>query len=136
MHYAIRLLPVLLLVGLSSGQTAVQTSVCELAQQSKKFAQTTVRIRATVQTDFIEHTMIVDRNCPKIAASLWIPHELDNTKGVEQLRAVLRRQWMDSTSKIPGVDAEMTGDFIVEGKRRYFRVRSIDSVTPVLTTDR
>jgi hypothetical protein len=128
-NLAFQALSVVLALGsICAGQTAVQANICELASRPRTFSKVEVQLIATVVTDFIEHTMVFDKGCPAIVANLWIPHELDNASEVRQLRAELRRSFDSNPRRGARVDTKMTGTFLVEGKRRYFRVKSIDSI--------
>jgi hypothetical protein len=53
----------------------VETNVCDLVKRSNHFDKANVRVRAVVMIDLIEHTMLVDNECPAKGVSLWIPHE-------------------------------------------------------------
>ena len=71
----------------------VETTVCDLVKRSTHFDKANVRVRAIIMSDLIEHTALVDNECPGKGISLWIPHELDDSADVRALRSELRSQW-------------------------------------------
>ena len=75
----------------------VETTVCDLVKRSIHFDKADVRVRAIVMSDLIEHTMLVDDECPARGISLWIPHELDDSTDVRALLSELRSQWALAT---------------------------------------
>lgn len=106
----------------------VETTVCELVRRPNRFANASVRIRAVVMSDLIEHTVLVDNACPARGISLWIPHELDDAANVQKLRSELRRQWTEHSYETQ-VNAVFTGTFLHERNKRYLKVSSIERPT-------
>jgi hypothetical protein len=110
----------------------VETNVCDLVKRSNHFDNANVRVRAVVMSDLIEHTMLVDNECPARGISLWIPHELDDSTDVKALRSELRSQWTTPPSNTQ-VSAVFDGTFLREDRRLYVKVVSIDhmELTPI-----
>jgi len=48
----------------------IETNVCDLAKRPSHFDKSNVR--AVVMSDLIEHTVLVDSECPEKGVSLWI----------------------------------------------------------------
>jgi hypothetical protein len=103
----------------------VETNVCDLVKRSNHFNKANVRVRAVVMSDLIEHTMLVDNECPARGISLWIPHELDDSTDVRALRSELRSQWAIPPSNTQ-VSAVFDGTFLREHRKLYLKVVSID----------
>jgi hypothetical protein len=116
-------------LGAKSGaaKPAVETTVCDLVKRSTHFDKANVRVRATVMSDLIEHTMLVDNECPARGISLWIPHELDDPIDVSALRSELRSQWAIPPSNTR-VSAVFDGIFLREHRKLYLKVLSIDHI--------
>jgi len=104
-----------------------ETNVCDLAKRSNHFDKATVRVRAIVMSDLIEHTMLIDNECPANGISLWIPHELDDSADVRTLRSELRRQWAIPPSN-KKISAAFEGAFLREHRKLYLRVSGIDQI--------
>jgi hypothetical protein len=105
----------------------VETTVCDLVKHSTRFDKANVRVRAIVMSDLIEHTMLVDNECPARGISLWIPHELDESSDVRALRSELRSQWAIRPSNTQ-VGAVFDGIFLRENRKLYLKVLSIDHI--------
>jgi hypothetical protein len=105
----------------------VETTVCDLVKHSTRFDKTNVRVRAIVMSDLIEHTMLVDNECPARGISLWIPHELDDSTDVRALRSELRSQWAIPPSNTQ-IGAVFDGIFLREHRKLYLKVLSIDHI--------
>ena len=105
----------------------VETTVCDLVKHATHFDNANVRVRATVMSDLIEHTMLVDNECPARGISLWIPHELDDSTDVRALRSELRSQWAIPPSNTR-VSAVFDGTFLREHRKLYLKVVSIDHI--------
>ena len=115
-------------LGTASGvakPAVVETTVCKLVKDSSHFNKANVRVRAIVMSDLIEHTMLVDNECPARGVSLWIPHELDDSTDVRALRSELRSQWAIPPSNRQ-VSAVFEGTFLREHRKLYLKVSSID----------
>ena len=109
----------------------IETNVCELVKRSKHFDKANVRVRAIIESDLIEHTDIVDNECPARGISLWIPHELDDSADVRALRSELRKQWAIPASNTK-ISAVFEGRFLREHRKLYFKVFSIDHIDVTL----
>jgi len=105
----------------------VETTVCDLVKRSTHFDKANVRVRAIIMSDLIEHTALVDNECPGKGISLWIPHELDDSADVRALRSELRSQWAIPPSG-KQVSAGFDGIFLREHRKFYFKVSSIDHI--------
>jgi hypothetical protein len=105
----------------------VEKTVCDLVKRATQFDKANVRVRATVVSDLIEHTMLVDSECPGRGISLWIPHELDDSADVRALRSELRSQWAIPPSD-KQVSAVFDGIFLREHRKFYLKVSSIDHI--------
>ena len=105
----------------------VETTVCDLVKRSIHFDKADVRVRAIVMSDLIEHTMLVDDECPARGISLWIPHELDDSIDVRALRSELRSQWAIPPSNTQ-VSAVFDGTFLREHRKLYLKIVSIDHI--------
>jgi len=107
----------------------VETNVCDLVKRSNHFDNANVRVRAIVMCDLIEHTMLVDNECPARGISLWIPHELDDSEGVQTQQSGLRAQWtpgrLTTDTQMRGV---FTGVFLHERKQRFLKVSQVGHV--------
>lgn len=106
---------------------AVETTVCDLVKRSTHFDKVNVRVRAIVMSDLIEHTILVDNECPARGISLWIPHELDDSTNVRALRSELRSQWAIPPSNTQ-VSAVFDGTFLREHRKLYLKVLRIDHI--------
>jgi hypothetical protein len=105
----------------------LESTVCDLVKRSTHFDKANVRVRAIVMSDLIEHTMLVDNECPARGISLWIPHELDDSTDVRALRSELRSQWAIPPSNTQ-VSAGFDGTFLREHGKLYLKVLSIDHI--------
>ena len=84
-------------------------------------------MRAIVISDLIEHTMLVDCECPARGISLWIPHALDDFTDVRALDSELRRQWAIPPSNT-AISAVFEGTFLREHRKLYLRVSDINHI--------
>jgi hypothetical protein len=141
----VKLLTVLLLASLITSSAfgrssrgdkgLVEPTVCGLVEQPKRFANSNVRVKAVVESDLIEHIMLVDTACPAKGVSLWIPHELDDSE-VQTLQAALRAQWTPRRRTTDTqVRAVFTGVFLYEHKKRFFKVSQVEHVEVAPPTD-
>jgi hypothetical protein len=105
----------------------VETTVCDLVKRATQFDKANVRVRATVVSDLIEHTMLVDNECPARGISLWIPQELDDSTDVSALRLELRSQWLIPPSNTQ-VRAAFDGTFLRDHRKLYLKIVSIDHI--------
>lgn len=122
-------LPSVATLGANSGSAkpaVIETTVCDLVKRSNHFDKANVRVRAIVMSA-IEHTILVDNDCPARGISLWIPHELDDSTDVRALRAQLRSQWAIPPSNTQ-VSAVFDGTFLREHRKLYLKVLSIDYI--------
>ena len=103
----------------------VNATVCRLVREPGRFRGKTVRVKALVESDLIEHTMLSDESCQSYGISLWIPHDLDDNADVIALRSVLKEQWKPRAPKTQ-VSGVFTGTFSVEGKKRFLKVSKIE----------
>jgi hypothetical protein len=85
-----------------AGRSASDATVRQLVQTPKEFKGRVVRVRAIVETDLIEHTMLIDGS--------WIPHEADNKADFRELRQSLKDQWKLGVAKTR-ITATFTGTF-------------------------
>jgi hypothetical protein len=119
----------------------VGTTVCDLVKRSTNFEKVNwppagrgwqgtrlhVQVRAIVMSDLIEHTMLVDNDCPASGISLWIPHELDDSTDVRALRSELRSQWAIPPNNTQ-VSTVFDGTLLREHRKLYLKVLSIDHI--------
>jgi hypothetical protein len=117
-------LSVVLVIPTSSAEKVTETTLCELIAQADRFDKQIVRVRADVESDLIEHTILVDQSCESKGVSLWIPHDKDDEIEVRKLRSALKDQWK-SRAKKGRVVAVFTGVFVHEGKKRFLKVSQI-----------
>jgi hypothetical protein len=108
-------------------RAVAEATVCDLVKRSNHFDKRNVRVEAVVMSDLIEHTMLVDNECPARGISLWIPHELDNSMDVRALRSELRGQWTIPPSNTQ-ISAVFDGTFLREHRKLYLKVSSIDHI--------
>lgn len=102
----------------SETHSILDTTVCELVQRSSKFNKKVVRVHASVVTDGIEHTLILDDSCPKVGVSFSTDSSFRQRANYQELRNAILDQ-AASNSKIKKVTATLTGRFIRyrEGRR-------------------
>lgn len=110
-----------------SGNQVIDTTVCELTKQPHQFKNKVVRLRSLVESDMIEHTMLVDESCESYGVSLWIPHDLDDNADFKALRNALKEQWKPGAAKTR-VFGVFTGTFSLEGKKRFLRAAKVEKV--------
>lgn len=117
-------------LGTNSGAAkpiVVETNICDLVKHPSHFDKLNIRVKAIVMTDLIEHTDLVDNECPARGISLWIPHELDDSTDVRALRSELRRQWAIPPSNVE-ISAVFEGTFLHEHRKLYLNVLRIDHI--------
>ena len=108
-------------------EEGVDATVCQLVHAPNRFNGKTVRVKALVESDMIEHTMLVDESCKSYGVSLWIPHDLDDNSEVKELRKALKEQWKPGAAKtrVLGV---FRGTFSIEGKKRFLKVAKAEKI--------
>lgn len=110
-----------------AGRSASDATVCQLVQTPKEFKGRVVRVWAIVESDLIEHTMLIDGSCGSAGIFLWIPHEADNKADFRELRQSLKDRWKPGVAKTR-ITATFTGTFSLEGKRRFLKAWKVENV--------
>ena len=109
------------------GGAGINATVCQLVEEANRFRGKTVRLKALVESDLIEHTTLADESCESHGVSLWIPHDLDDNEDVKTLRKALREQWKPGAAKTR-VSGVFTGTFSVEKKKRFLKVWKVEDI--------
>ena len=117
-------LSVILVIPTSSAEQVTDTTLCELITQADHFNKQIVRVRAAVESDLIEHTILVDKSCKSKGVFLWIPHDKDDEIEIRNLRSALKDQWKPNTKRgrVIGV---FTGVFVHEGRKCFLKVSRV-----------
>ena len=113
--------------GKAEEREAVSGTICQLVHEPNRFKGKTVRVKAIVESDLIEHTMLTDPSCESDGVSLWIPHDLDDNAEVKALRNALKEQWKPGALKTQ-VSGVFTGSLSAEGKKRFLKVSKIEDI--------
>lgn len=121
-------LGLLALISANSGRAQenkppLDKTVCQLIAKPRHFHKIIVHIRASVETDLIEHTILVDTSCKNRGIVLWIPHSLDDDPSVRSLWAALKHH-VEARNGQPVV-ADCVGKFLYQNRKYYLKVSSL-----------
>jgi len=121
----------LLLCALAFGRAKAaqptDTTICQLVKHPQEFNKKVVRVRALVESDGIEHTVLLDESCESQGVVPWVSRENSEHSDIEKLHdAIFRRGRPGTTGKrITGV---FTGTFSWHRRKIPSRVLALKSV--------
>lgn len=108
----------------------VETTICELVKYPSRFTDKLVSVRALVESDGIEHTVLLDESCKSHGVVAWIPEESSKHSEMAKLHDAIFRRWHPGTTgrRITGV---FTGTYLSHRKKipsHILILRSVDDL--------
>jgi len=118
----------------SANDHFVDATVCDLFSKAKEFNGKSVRVRATVDSDGIENTLLRDETCPQGGIGLWTPEDVEHRKWTARaLKDAIFRMGLRGTDKNKTINGTFLGTFsLKDGPEFPERVLRLDDV-PDLT---
>ena len=104
------------------------TTFCEIVRYSDRFDGRSVRFRASVVSDGIDHTALADPKCGPRTIIPRISEEASDRADIQQFRDAVFLQKPRGTA-FKHVSATFTGTFTWDGKVRVLQVEKIEALT-------
>jgi hypothetical protein len=114
--------------GHSSGTEPIVTMFCEIVLHGERFDGRTVRFRASVVSDGIDHTALADPKCGTRTIIPRISEEASDRTDIQKFRDAVFLEKPRGTA-FKQVSATFTGTFTVDGKVRVLQVEKVEELT-------
>lgn len=108
----------------------IEVTLCNITRQLSRFSGKRVRFHATVISDGLEHTVLVDRGC-KLGIIPRIPDQFANKDDIRAFERSLDNGAPGTFDKT--VTATFTGLFSLQSRKRVLEVEEVHDlkITPV-----
>jgi hypothetical protein len=80
------MLAILLTAFSQARKPALNTTVCNLAEHSERYAQRLVRVRAVVSSDLVHRSLLVDQACDEVGAALDFTEEDEDSRPIKLVK--------------------------------------------------
>lgn len=107
----------------------IDATICSLAAHPKRYENEVVRVRASVRSDGLEHTMLVDGKCPAVRVNV-VPISEEPDGDLDELDAAIFAEPRGTVTK--SVTGTFVGRFRWHGRKQALSIDLI-SATNVVT---